>query len=85
VKEEIEMIIHPRFLARLLAFFGGYFWLPCPICHKPFAGFEWGEASIMLTPSSGQGVCSKPSCVAEAKRLNKKFYADNDTQIFTAN
>ena len=35
--------IRPRFVARFLAFLFGYFWLPCPLCGKPFAGFECSE------------------------------------------
>lgn len=34
------MMIYPRILARLWAWFAGYFWLPCPSCEKHFAGFE---------------------------------------------
>lgn len=60
------MMIQPRFIAKFLASAGGYFWLPCPICDEPFAGFEWGES--IVTGSSGRGVCSKPSCCEEARR-----------------
>lgn len=69
------MMIRPRWLARLLAWYGGYFWLPCPICGEDFAGFEWGEESLQRTFSTGEGLCSKPECVAEAKRRNALFWA----------
>lgn len=29
-----------RWFARLRAWIGGYFWLPCPVCDRMFAGFE---------------------------------------------
>jgi hypothetical protein len=35
------MMLRPRFLARFLAWLGGYFWIPCPLCGRYFAGFEW--------------------------------------------
>jgi hypothetical protein len=60
------MMIRPRWLAKVLADVGGYFWLPCPICKEPFAGFEWGES--IMTGNLGQGVCSKPECGAEARK-----------------
>jgi hypothetical protein len=74
-------MIHPRWFARLVASIGGYFWLPCPICNEPFAGFEWGEESLRQTFATGIGVCSKPSCVAEAKRRNEVFYAARGIRV----
>lgn len=65
------MMIRPRILSKILADIGGYFWLPCPVCHEPFAGFEWGDESLMETLDRGTGVCSKPACVAEARRRNE--------------
>ena len=50
-------MIKRRWLAKLLANVGGYFWMPCPICHEPFAGFEWGQESIQETVCTGTGVC----------------------------
>lgn len=64
------MMVRPRFLAKFLANIQGYFWLPCPICKEPFAGFEWGET--IYKGSHGQGVCSKPECMAEARRLSDR-------------
>ena len=34
-------MLRPRFLARFLAWLGRYFWIPCPLCGRYFAGFEW--------------------------------------------
>ncbi len=60
--------LYPRFIAQLIAFFQGYFWLPCPICQKYFAGFEDG-GFLMTHVSGGWGVC--PDCADEAERINK--------------
>jgi hypothetical protein len=46
----------------------GYFWLPCPLCTRPFGGHEWRpvagrEASIpdpLAGPGSSVGIC--PRC-----------------------
>jgi hypothetical protein len=34
-------MLRPRFLARFLAWLCGFFWIPCPLCGRYFAGFEW--------------------------------------------
>lgn len=48
----------------------GYFWLPCPLCGEPYAGFEWNSGSIPVVDAngdvSGQGICMKPGCQYEA-------------------
>lgn len=31
----------PRWLYRFLAWWGGYFWLPCRQCGKEHSGLEW--------------------------------------------
>lgn len=59
-------MIRPRFLARFWAWFAGYFWLPCPVCKEPFAGFEFEfsnpPAGIMV---EGHMLCTcpKPDCI----------------------
>lgn len=78
-------MIRPRILAKVLADIDGYFWLPCPICHEPFAGFEWGRESLMRDLSSGEGVCSKPSCMAETRRRNEELYDALGIRIERAN
>mgnify|MGYP001612338502 CR=1 FL=1 len=75
------MRIRPRFLAQALAFLGGYFWLPCPICGEPFAGFEWGDGILATSPGGGVGVCSKPECEAEAARRSDEVYAAHGMRI----
>lgn len=60
-------MIYPRFLAKLLAFLGGYFWLPCSLCGKNFAGFEWGFDEGPLHDEDGMGVCSRPECMKQGK------------------
>jgi hypothetical protein len=42
----------------------GYFWIPCPVCGRPFGGHELGD--IVPDPASGpgrgKGIC--PACAA---------------------
>lgn len=59
-----KFLIRPRWLARLLARTLGYFWLPCPVCKEPFAGFEWG--ADIWTGDAGEGVCANQSCCEAA-------------------
>lgn len=66
-------MIYPRFLARFFAWFAGYFWLPCPVCKEPFAGFEAlpGAGCVIVTEADGDhmySVCPKPACQAEGER-----------------
>ena len=44
-----------RIFNRIYATLFGYFWLPCPICKKPFGGHEWHG----YKPSglNGMGIC----------------------------
>ena len=78
-------MIRPRWVAKCIAHLGGYFWLPCPICAEPFAGFEWGEnQSLMKSLTTGVGVCNKTSCKAEARRRNEELYAKLGTRIVSA-
>lgn len=64
--------LRPRWLAHLLAILGNYFWIPCPICRRPFAGFEWapGEA-LMEDWYHGWGIC--PDCIPESRRRNAEY------------
>lgn len=66
-------MIYPRFLARFIAWFAGYFWLPCPVCKKPFAGFETlpSAACVVVQEADGEhmySVCPRPACQAEGER-----------------
>lgn len=56
-----------RLWNRLLALWGGYFWLPCPICGRNFGGHEWA-ATLKHSAFRGEGVC--PKCVMECSRRN---------------
>ena len=65
--------MRPRWLAAVQAVRCGYFWIPCPICKKRFAGFEWrGDAALWDGPPddfrTGIGVC--PDCAEKAKQIN---------------
>lgn len=56
----------PRWFVRVFAFFAGYFWAPCPVCGKGFAGFE--SAGIGLP--NGLIVCGRtPACGRAAESL----------------
>lgn len=58
-----------KWLHRLYAFFGGYFWLPCPLCGDHFGGHQWRDYDGLSAdiddpsgpePSSGLAIC--PRC-----------------------
>jgi hypothetical protein len=60
-----------RLLHRLYARWGGYFWLPCPLCGQHFGGHEWrdvdGKVASIPTGHPGnalwsesEGIC--PDC-----------------------
>jgi hypothetical protein len=69
-------MVWPRWLARLKAWTFGYFWLPCPLCKRSFAGFEWGESVPHFTKKgTGVGVCSRPRCI-EAARMREQLDDD---------
>ena len=56
-----------RLWQRLVAFFGGYFWIPCDLCGRCFGGHE-PSATLLRTPHRGVGVCL--NCKARADQLN---------------
>jgi hypothetical protein len=39
----------------------GYFWLPCPLCNRPFGGHEWGGdiPDPTRAPTGFKGICSR--------------------------
>ncbi|MFA5382229.1 MAG: hypothetical protein WC356_03620 [Candidatus Micrarchaeia archaeon] len=64
----------PRWAERAYAETHGYFWLPCPICGKPFGGHEQSFGSLIteLYPNGcykGTSVCA--NCIEKANELNK--------------
>jgi hypothetical protein len=65
IPSPLHVVTYPAraFLAAVL----GYFWLPCPLCGRKFAGFQWKRVrgqpcSIPVegTYWRGQGIC--PTC-----------------------
>jgi hypothetical protein len=64
------MMLRVRWFAKKWAAIAGYFWLPCPICHEPFAGFECGDEPLWDTITRGRCVCSKRECQNETRLLN---------------
>lgn len=71
-------MIYPRFLAQFFAWLGGYFWLPCPVCKEPFAGFEAlpGAGCVVVKEADGDhmyGVCPRPACQAEGERNRMEY------------
>lgn len=64
----------PRWMHRLYAKFRGYFWLPCPICGRPFGGHEKG-GTLQRDLFSAWLVCR--ACGDEAQRTNREngFFA----------
>lgn len=71
-------LTYPRWVAKLAARAGGYFWLPCEICSKEFAGFEWGE-TLIAELGRGTGTCARAECRVETKRRNREWLAQNPT------
>lgn len=59
-----------RLLNKMYANLFGYFWLPCPICGKPFGGHEWKSGSDYSLDypdgSGGVGIC--PDCGDKRKK-----------------
>jgi len=64
----MSKMMKSRWLARLKAWWLGYFWLPCPVCGENFAGFEKGSYCIQVDWwGTSKCVCDKPKCQEEAK------------------
>lgn len=49
-------------LRRVLAWWGGYFWLPCPCCGEPFGGYETGQRHVDHEALEGGGWTSQCCC-----------------------
>jgi hypothetical protein len=45
----------------------GFYWLPCPVCSRPFGGHEIGGSVPLEESSDGSGMfqCICPSCTAQ--------------------
>jgi len=65
----------PRWLHRLYARVFGYFWLPCPLCLKPFGGHEWGDRNGLpaqaLIDGELVGIC--PDCTLAGRGYLTRF------------
>lgn len=65
------LFLRPRWLAHFIAEVRGFFWLPCPLCGRYLAGFEWRDINGHMSsiPASGEGAASGicPQCTAEAR------------------
>lgn len=62
-----------RFLHRLLAMIGGFFWLPCPVCGRMFGGHELTRvdtASVVIADGTRRVVCTNPMCSHAAAVIN---------------
>lgn len=68
-----------RWFHRWWAAFFGYFWIPCPVCGKPFGGHEWRvinglSSSVWIPDETGdytmRGIC--PKCTAAGHGFNVK-------------
>lgn len=60
-----------RTLNRIYAWLFGYFWLPCPVCHRMFGGHEAGFGALIAEDErSARGVCDDPQCTHEAAIQN---------------
>ena len=66
----------PRWVNRWYAKSNHYFWLPCPMCNREFAGYEWAGTLLDESLNGGLGVCSK--CVDLAMTMNELCIARNN-------
>jgi hypothetical protein len=60
-----------RLFSQLYALFGGYFWLPCPLCGRMFGGHEIADVGLMTDWNYGKSVCKH--CADEASRRNAAY------------
>ena len=51
-----------RFWNRVVAFFGGYFWMPCPMCGEYFGGHEVTEKNKTYFLGYGYGKTCCADC-----------------------
>jgi hypothetical protein len=73
-----------RWLNRLRAWWGGYFWLPCDLCGREFGGHEWLiryklPASIPKPghPGMGTGIC--PDCTRAGRGVSQDIRMNSAT------
>lgn len=65
----MRMSLLPRWMHRLYALRGGYFWEPCTLCGRPTGGHEWKDRNGLSSTitvevrehgRTGKGIC--PAC-----------------------
>ena len=61
-----------EFIENMKDFFGGYFWLPCPMCGKMFSGHEKG-GDLWLDSMNGKMTCADPECMKKVEEHNSKI------------
>ncbi len=61
----------PALFRQVRAFLTGYFWLPCPLCGKCFAGYEWTAPDQFILTPTGVGTAICPACIPEARRQER--------------
>ena len=58
-----------RLWNHFIATFGGYFWIPCPLCGQMMGGHEWKKSDYASIPTNGcyvtRGICI--DCAKEQK------------------
>lgn len=72
-----------RALNRMIAFIGGYFWLPCPCCGQNFGGHEWGYTNDYPDSIDGKGICA--DCAKAGKGNFPPFFSSNDGGVIWKN
>jgi len=59
----------PRWLHKIRAFLGGYFWLDCDLCGEKFGGHESHRCESLMS-SPGLGTLTCPNCKEETIKRN---------------
>jgi hypothetical protein len=59
-----------RFLHRIYAAIGGYFWMPCPVCERMFGGHESSLGRSPLIVNERAWVVCSDACGDEAATRN---------------
>lgn len=73
----------PRWMHHLWAVMWGFFWLPCPVCTRPFGGHEtngWGH-TLWLRDGSGKMTC--PRCPIDYKPDGDGWILTSKNRIYT--
>ncbi len=83
MKKRKDLRRQPRWLQKIIAYIGRYWWRRCPLCEKYFGGHEWAEDKKMLIPSCGMSyekeICK--NCEDKAEMMNKEEYEADKKEI----